>query len=110
MPTHVTDELSRRHRPLSGKPNKGTKRAVIRLQLNGPAKKHLDNLCNQRGMTQIAVLSKTLTWLVAQDEIVLAHVLGLLSQDVLGEAAHAMLKRIAAGGAVEAARGGINGH
>lgn len=74
------------------------KRAVIRLQLDVAAKKALDELCGRRGMTQIAVLSRTVTWFAAQDEVIQASVLGLLSDRHLGAAADAVLKRLAAGG------------
>ena len=46
------------------------KRAVIRLQLDIAAKQALDKLCERRGMTQIAVLSRLVKWFANQDEIV----------------------------------------
>ena len=60
------------------------KRAIIRLQLDGSAKIQLDRLCEQRGMTQIAVLSRLVKWFGKQDEVVQASVLGLLSDEMLG--------------------------
>jgi hypothetical protein len=71
------------------------KRAVIRLQLEISAKKGLDDLCERRGMTQIAVMSRLVRWLVAQDEVVQASVLGLLSEESLGNLSQALLKRMA---------------
>ena len=73
------------------------KRAIIRLQLEASAKQGLDDLCERRGMTQIAVMSRLVRWLVAQDEVVQASVLGLLSQETLGDLSQALLKRLAAG-------------
>lgn len=71
------------------------KRAVIRLQLEVSAKQALDKLCERRGMTQIAVLSRMVRWFVAQDEVVQASILGLMSEAALGDIAQVLLKRIA---------------
>src|SRR3954451_5080205 len=68
--------------------------AVIRLQLDLPAKQALDDLCERRGMTQIAALSRTVRWLVAQDEIVQAWVLNLMSQEHLAQMSQILLKRL----------------
>src|SRR3954470_19435926 len=70
-----------------------TNQAIIRLQLDLPAKQALDDLCERRGMTQIAALSRTVRWLVAQDEIVQAWVLNLMSQEHLGAMSQLILKR-----------------
>jgi len=45
-------------------------------------------------MTQIAALSRTVKWLVAQDEIMQAWVLGLMSEQHLGDMAQAAMKRL----------------
>lgn len=71
------------------------KRAVIRLQLEVSAKQALDKLCERRGMTQIAVLSRMVRWFVTQDEVVQASILGLMSEATLGDIAQVLLKRIA---------------
>src|SRR5438045_9163437 len=68
--------------------------AVIRRQLDLPAKQALDKLCERRGMTQIAALSRTVTWLVDQDEVLQAWVLNLMSEDHLGEISKILLKRL----------------
>jgi len=70
------------------------KRAVIRLQLDIAAKQALDKLCERRGMTQIAVLSRLVKWFVAQDEVVQASVLGLMSEEYLGDLSQILLKRL----------------
>lgn len=70
------------------------KRAVIRLQLDIAAKQQLDKLCEKRGMTQIAVLSRLVKWFGRQDEVVQASVLGLLSDEMLGELAPILLNRL----------------
>jgi hypothetical protein len=66
-------------------------RAIIRLQLDMVAKQQLDKLCEKRGMTQIALLSRLLKWFGRQDEIIQASVLGLLSDEMLGELAPKLL-------------------
>ena len=71
------------------------KRAVIRLQLDIAAKQTLDKLCERRGMTQIAVLSRLVKWFGRQDEVVQASILGLLSEATLGDLAEVLLKRLA---------------
>ncbi len=70
-----------------------SKRAIIRLQLDIPAKRELDQLCERRGMTQIAVLSRLVKWFGKQDEIVQASVLSLLSAEHLGELSAILLQR-----------------
>jgi len=69
------------------------KRAIIRLQLDLPAKTQLDKLCDKRGMTQIAILSRLVKWFGTQDEVIQASVLGLLSDDLLGQLAPSMPKK-----------------
>jgi hypothetical protein len=72
------------------------KRAIIRLELDVATKKALDELTEQRGMTQIAVLSRLVKWFAAQDEIVQASVLNLLSEAHLGDLSEILLKRLSA--------------
>lgn len=75
-----------------------SKRAIIRLQLDIKAKQLLDQLCERRGMTQISVLSRLVKWFGTQDEVVQASVLGLLSEESLGELSQSLLKRLASKG------------
>ena len=72
-----------------------SKRAVIRLQLDLSAKAALDDLCHKRGMTQIAVLSRLVTWFAKQDEIVQASILRSLSEESVGALAQQLLTRMA---------------
>jgi hypothetical protein len=76
---------------MAEKGDRGAKRAIIRLQLDVSAKHALDELCELRGMTQIAVLSRLVKWFATQDEIIQAAVLSLMSDQRLGELAHALL-------------------
>src|SRR5204862_7792300 len=64
---------------MADKGDKGAKRAVIPLQLDVDAKHALDELCELRGMTQIAVLSRLVRWFASLDEAIQAAVLDLLS-------------------------------
>ena len=75
--------------------NMSAKRAVIRLQLDIAAKQALDRLCERRGMTQIAVLSRLVKWFAAQDEVIQASILGLLSDESLSGLAEMLLQRMA---------------
>jgi hypothetical protein len=65
------------------------KQAIIRLQLDAAAKQTLDKLCDRRGMTQIATLSRLVVWFGKQDQVIQASILGLLSDETLGELAGA---------------------
>jgi hypothetical protein len=73
------------------------KRAIIRLQLDREAKDALDELCHQRGMTQIAALSRLVRWFTRQDEVIQTAVLGSLSEESLQTLAQRLLTKIAAG-------------
>lgn len=72
-------------------------RAVIRLEMDVTAKDRLDQLVEQRGMTQIAVLSRLVRWFARQDEVVQASVLGLLTGKEPAILGDALLRRLAAG-------------
>ena len=74
--------MAKRGRPRSTNSPAAT-RGIVRLQLDLEAKDKLDELCEKRGMTQIAVLSRVVKWFGKQDEVVQARVLGLLSDDLL---------------------------
>ena len=71
---------------------------AARLQLDPSAKRALDTLCERRGMTQIAVLARLVSWFGKQDEVVQASVLGLLSDDALADLAHVLVERQSGGG------------
>ena len=75
------------------------KRAVIRIQLDPQATRQLDQLCEQRGMTQIAVLSRAVTWLTRQSNLIQTAILGGLSAEDQSELAKVLLKRMAKGDA-----------
>jgi predicted transcriptional regulator len=70
------------------------KRSIMRLQLDTQAKIKLDKLCEKRGMTQIAVMTRVVNWFVNQDETIQALVLGALSEAALGPLAKMLLQKI----------------
>jgi hypothetical protein len=75
----------------------GSKRAVFRVQLDIPSKQALERLCEQRGMTQIAVMSRLVTWFAAQDENIQAAVLRQISDQDMAILARELLRRMADG-------------
>ena len=50
-------------------------RATMRIQLRAGAKDRLESLCRDRGMTQIAVMSRLVDWFVEQDDLIQGLVL-----------------------------------
>ena len=87
--------MAKRGRPRSTNSPAAT-RGIVRLQLDLEAKDKLDELCEKRGMTQIAVLSRLVKWFANQDEMIQASVLGLLSEEMLGDLGQTLHQRLAA--------------
>jgi hypothetical protein len=73
-------------------------RAIMRIQLDADAKQELDRLCDKRGMTQIAVMSRLVGWFVKQDDVIQTAVMASLSEPTLGKLARQVLKRMASQG------------
>jgi hypothetical protein len=71
------------------------RRAIMRIQLDSVTKEELDELCDKRGMTQIAVMSRLVGWFVRQDDLVQAAVLSSLSEESLARLAKQLHKRLA---------------
>jgi predicted transcriptional regulator len=71
------------------------RRAIMRIQLDAHAKNELDHLCDKRGMTQIAMMSRLVGWFVKQDEVIQTAVMTSLSDAALGRLAKQMLKQMA---------------
>ena len=72
-----------------------TKRAIMRIQLDGTAKADLDKICEKRGMTQIALMSRLVGWFVRQDEVIQTAVMSSLSDSSMNHLARQVLKRFA---------------
>jgi hypothetical protein len=71
-----------------------SKRAIMRIQMDAQSKNRLEKLCEKRGMTQIAMMSRMVNWFLAQDETVQAMVLGSLSEESMGPLARTLLERL----------------
>ena len=74
------------------------RRAIMRIQLDANAKSELDQLCEKRGMTQIAMMSRLVGWFVKQDEVIQTAVMTSLSDVALSKLAKQMLKQMASRG------------
>ncbi|HLL90286.1 MAG TPA: hypothetical protein VK324_13385, partial [Tepidisphaeraceae bacterium] len=61
------------------------------------AKRKLDQLCKDRGMTQIAVLSRLVGWFTRQNDLIQTAVLGQLKGRDLQDLAELLVKRMAKG-------------
>jgi len=70
------------------------KRAIVRVQVSESVKRKLDTLCEKRGMTQIAVMSRLVAWLCEQNDLVQASILGQLSVKTQAELAQELLQGI----------------
>lgn len=70
-------------------------RAIMRIQLDSSAKAELDKLCDKRGMTQIAVMSRLVGWFVRQDEVIQTAVMASLGEGTMASLAKQMLKQLA---------------
>jgi len=66
----------------------------MRIQLDTGSKEELDEFCDKRGMTQIAVMSRLVGWFVKQDEIIQTAVMASLTDDTLSRLAKQLLKRM----------------
>ena len=70
-------------------------RFTFRVQLDTDARQSLVALCERTGMTQIAVMSRVLTWFGQQNEVIQARVLGGLTDETVAELARQLLKKMA---------------
>ena len=73
-----------------------SKKAIMRLQLDGVAKQALDDMCEKKGMTQIAFLSRLVEWFANQEEIIQVPVLVLVSDQPLAELSQINNQRLTA--------------
>jgi hypothetical protein len=70
------------------------KRSIMRIQLDARSKDRLDEICQKRGMTQIAAMSRIVDWFSRQDEVIQTSVLHGLSQGSLSALAKSVLRKI----------------
>ena len=65
----------------------------MRIQLDASAKTELDKICDKRGMTQIAVMSRLVGWFVRQDDVIQTAVMSTLTDGAMAHLAKQILKR-----------------
>jgi hypothetical protein len=70
------------------------KPSVMRLQLDAESKNHLDAVCRKRGMTQIALMSRLVSWFTRQDDYMQTSVLHPLSEGTLAAMAKSAIKKL----------------
>jgi predicted transcriptional regulator len=66
----------------------------MRIQLDSATKDELDELCEKRGMTQVAVMSRLVNWFIKQDDLIKTAVLASLSEESLSRLAKQLHKRL----------------
>jgi hypothetical protein len=66
----------------------------MRIQLDAGSKEELDEFCDKRGMTQIAVMSRLVGWFIKQDDVIQTAVMASLSDDTMSRLAKQLLKRL----------------
>ena len=70
---------------------------VMRIQVDADAKRAIDAICERRGMTQIAIMSRLIGWFLGQDSIVQTCVMEALSADATRELAKRRLNELKQG-------------
>jgi ubiquinone biosynthesis protein COQ9 len=71
------------------------RRVIIRLELTPQAKKALEDVCNNNGMTQVSVSSRLVEWFAQQQNMLQAAILGHYPKDIERDIAELILKRMA---------------
>lgn len=71
-----------------------SKKQVLRIELSPAAKQRLGKLSDQAGMTQIALMSRLVEWMMHQEETIQAAVLGAYPKEISAEVARLLLKRM----------------
>jgi hypothetical protein len=74
--------------------NMADKQSVMRIQLDTQSKDRLAEICQKRGMTHIAALTRIVDWFSRQDEVIQTSVLHNLSQGSLSAIAKSQLKKL----------------
>jgi len=67
---------------------------IVRLELTPIAKRHLNQIAGQKGMTRTAVTSRLLEWFAVQNEMLQALILGHYPKEIQAEIALVILKRL----------------
>jgi hypothetical protein len=66
----------------------------MRIELLPQARDALDICCDKRGMTKVAVVSRVVEWLVTQQDLIQAGVLGLYPYDIRAEVAQEAIRNM----------------
>jgi hypothetical protein len=70
------------------------RRFVIRIELTQAAKSNLAELSDKNGMTQVAIMSRLVTWFGEQPEVIQAAVLGHYPAEIEQDVARLVLRRM----------------
>ena len=70
-------------------------RIIVRIELTPNAKECVNEMCERRGMTQVALLSRLVEWFSKQPEILQVTALELLPPDIAPDIARLALKSLA---------------
>ena len=70
-------------------------RIILRIELTPKAKDRVNEMCERRGMTQVAMLSRLVEWFSEQTELVQAVVLGQLPAEIAPDIVQLVLKKVA---------------
>jgi len=68
------------------------KPSFVRIQLDTSAKERLDGLCQRRGMTQVAAITRLMHWFSHQDDAIQTVILHSLSEGSISALAKSLLK------------------
>jgi hypothetical protein len=71
------------------------RRFVIRIELTQSAKTKLSELSDKNGMTQVAIMSRLVTWFSDQPELIQAAILGHYPAEIEQDVAKLILRRMA---------------
>ena len=72
-------------------------RIIMRVEITPAARSTLVGVLDQFGMTQVAVMSKLMKWMVEQDDVTQAMILGVYPVEGETTAAERAMKKIAKG-------------
>jgi hypothetical protein len=68
------------------------KSSIARIQMDTIAKERLNSLCQRRGMTQVAAITRLMHWFSHQDDAIQTVVLHTLSEQSMSALATSLLK------------------
>jgi hypothetical protein len=71
------------------------KRVILRAELSPQAKHGLERVCDQRGMTQVSVMSRLVLWFSKQDPAIQKAVLGESELNAADALKKELLQRLA---------------